>query len=77
MPTFGKKPIEQIFIIVSGQLIYPICHSALPANLFSGNKADTLGGSPGLVVMGEGSCSKGRGFDYWRLSLDGHDIFSR
>ena len=33
------------------------------------------GGSPGLVVMGGGSCSKGRGFKSWHRILDGHDIF--
>ena len=30
-----------------------------------------LGGSPGLVVMGDDSCSKGRGFESWRQILDG------
>ena len=35
-----------------------------------------LGGSPGLVVMGGDSRSKGRGFESWRWVLDGHDIFS-
>ena len=34
------------------------------------------GGSPGLVVMGGGSRSKGRGFESRRCILDGHDIFS-
>ena len=34
------------------------------------------GGSPGLVVMGGGSRSKGRGFESRRRILDGHDIFS-
>ena len=35
-----------------------------------------VGGSPGLVVMGGDSHSKGRGFEsLWRI-LDGHDIFS-
>ena len=34
------------------------------------------GRSPGLVVMGDDSCSKGRGFESWRHKLDGHlDIF--
>ena len=35
-----------------------------------------LGGSPGLVVMGGDSYSKGHGFESRRLILDGHDIFS-
>ena len=35
-----------------------------------------MGGSPGLVVMGGGSRSKGRGFESRRRILDGHDIFS-
>ena len=29
-------------------------------------------GSPGLVVMGENSCSKGRGFESQRHIMDGH-----
>ena len=35
-----------------------------------------LGGSRGLVVMGGGSRSEGRGFKSWRRILDGYDIFS-
>ena len=34
-----------------------------------------MGGSPGLVVMGGDSRSKGRGFESSRQILDGHDIF--
>ena len=34
-----------------------------------------MGGIPGLVVMGGGSCSKGREFESWHCILDGHDIF--
>ena len=34
-----------------------------------------MGGSPGLVVMGGGSRSKGRGFESRCHILDGHDIF--
>ena len=34
------------------------------------------GKSPGLVVMGGDSRSKGHGFESWRCILDGHDIFS-
>ena len=30
------------------------------------------GGSPGLVVMGGDSCSKGCGFKSWHCILDGH-----
>ena len=34
------------------------------------------GGNPGLVVMGDQSCTKGRGFESWHCILDGHlDIF--
>ena len=32
--------------------------------------------SPGLVVMGDDSCSRGRGFKFRHHILDGHDIFS-
>ena len=39
-------------------------------------QTDRLGGSPGLVVMGDNSCSKGHGFESRRLILDGNlDIF--
>ena len=31
-----------------------------------------MGGSPGLVVMGRDSCSKGHGFESWHHILDGH-----
>ena len=33
------------------------------------------GGSPGLVVMGDDSWSRGRGFKSRHHILDGHDIF--
>ena len=35
-----------------------------------------LGGSPGLVVMGDDSCLRGRGFKSRPRILDGYDIFS-
>ena len=35
-----------------------------------------LGGSPGLVVMGGNSCSKGREFEYRHRILDGHDPYT-
>ena len=35
-----------------------------------------MGGSPGLVVMGGDSCSKGREFESRHRILDGHDIFN-
>ena len=31
-----------------------------------------MGGSPGLVVMGRDSCSKGHGFESQQRILDGH-----
>ena len=34
-----------------------------------------MGGSPGLVVTGGDSCSKGGGFESRHHILDGHDIF--
>ena len=34
------------------------------------------GGSPGLVVMGGDSRTKGRGFKSQRRILNGHDIFT-
>ena len=38
------------------------------------NIISTLGGSPGLVVMGDDSCSRGRGFESRHRITDGHDI---
>ena len=35
----------------------------------------SVGGSPGLVVKGDESCSRGHGFESWHCILDGHDIF--
>ena len=35
-------------------------------------KKPTKGRSPGLVVMGGDSCSKGRGFKFQHRILDGH-----
>ena len=44
---------------------------------FSGpQRVELQCGSPGLVVMGDDSCSKGCGFKSWRRILDGHDFFS-
>ena len=34
-----------------------------------------LGGSPGLVVMGDDSCLRGHGFESRHRILNGHDIF--
>ena len=40
-------------------------------------KKKRLGGSPGLVVMGDDSCSEGHGFKSRHRILDGHlDIFN-
>ena len=36
----------------------------------------SLGGSPGLVVMGGGSCTEGCEFESQHRILDGDDIFS-
>ena len=47
----------------------------LEPNLLT-NKYSELGGSPGLVVMGDDSCSRSSGFESLRRTLDGHDIFS-
>ena len=33
-------------------------------------------GTPGLVVMGDDSCLRRRGFESLRHILDGHDIYS-
>ena len=61
---------------------YPTCYVIDVIRLFGGNldfpkiKKLKKGGSPGLVVMGGDSRSKGRGFESRRRILDGHDIFS-
>ena len=34
------------------------------------------GGSPGVVVIGDDSCSRGRGFKSLHHTLAGHDIFT-
>ena len=47
----------------------------LEPNLLT-NKYSELGGSPGLVVMGDYSCSRSSGFESLRHTLGGHDIFS-
>ena len=49
----------------------PICHNRKAVNLYS-NFEVQLGGNPGLVVMGDDSCSKGHGFKSQRRILDGH-----
>ena len=36
------------------------------------NKTNSMGGSPGLVVMGGDSCSEGCGFESQHCILDGH-----
>ena len=45
-------------------------------NCWAGVRVCIAGRSPGLVVMGGDSHSKGRGFESRCRILDGHDIFS-
>ena len=52
----------------------PVGHLFL-LKCFMGKQFSSMGRSPGLVVMGRGSCSEGCGFKSWRHILDGHDIF--
>ena len=59
---FFKKTSEDIKIDLLFELLTLTIHE--------------LGGSPGLVVMGGDSRSKGCGFESWHRILDGHDIFS-
>ena len=71
----GVIPIRFIYILYLIKVL-------LPSPIFSQSKkvqlqiVNSMGGSPGLVVMGGDSRSKGRGFKSWRQILDGHDIFS-
>ena len=55
------------------------CDSSLDLRYQNKNKLKPFlkqpSGSPGLVVMGGDSRSKGRGFESRRQILDGHDIF--
>ena len=53
-----------------------VCQIKRVADKLSRLRMFNQGWSPGLVVMGGDSCSKGRGFESRRRILDGHDIFS-
>ena len=46
--------------------------STFSIKLSSNQTTGAAGGSPGLVVMGGDSCSKGRGFESQHRLLDGH-----
>ena len=46
----------------------------LLADVLVKSNSSIQGGSPGLVVLGEDSCSEGRGIK--SRILDGHNIFS-
>ena len=42
---------------------------------FCRQRKTVLGGSPGLMVMGDDLCSRGQGFESQQCELDGNDIF--
>ena len=44
----------------------------MPNNVREANSLLSLGESPGLVVMGGESCTRGRGFESWHWMVDGH-----
>ena len=67
--------INKEIIWESTKLIRPHSKAILQDNLHNKLRAREYGGSPGLVVMGGDSCSKGRGFESRYCILDGH--FSR
>ena len=46
------------------------------SNMTHDKDSNQLDRSPGLVVMGDDSCSIGRGFESWHRIPDGRDIFS-
>ena len=52
--------------------IHSLCSLALFVKDKILNFDTTKGGSPGLVVIGGDSCSKGREFESWHRILDGH-----
>ena len=64
-----EAKIKTTFLAVSSVALRTYKHpSTGKVNIFY----RVLGGSPGLVVMGRDSCSKGRGFESQHCILDGH-----
>ena len=65
---FEKVCVNRIVVL------FVLCSNA--ANICSGLTVKFFwAGSPGLVVMGEDSCSKGCEFESRHRILDGHDTF--
>ena len=52
--------------------VYNISPFSKEKNNWEAKKSVPLGGSRGLVVMRDDSCSRGHGFKSWRRVLDGH-----
>ena len=73
MPATSIKPHSTDF---ADSQNLQICESILCSVNQGVCFAFSVGGSPGLVVMGGDSCSEGRGFESRRRILDGHNIFS-
>ena len=62
--SYGSWRLDNLAFAVPTYAVHlPILKNHLP------------GGSPGLVVMGDSSCLKGRGFESWCRTLDENDIF--
>ena len=71
----NKKQINLPFFAMKKALDYELAgyhtHTSFAPN-FTARILQSLGGSPGLVVMGGDSCSKGHWFESQRPILDGH-----
>ena len=53
--------------------LYQLSHNHFPTeNVLCPQRMDREGGSPRQVVMGDDSCSRGRGFKSRHRKLDGH-----
>ena len=74
MPNAQDAKLNTCANNVGSTSTYP--KSFIQVNLFISSSpyatVPALDGSPGLVVMGGHSCSKGREFESWHCILDGH-----
>ena len=71
--------LQKTFLQNARYWFFPIQLQGKNAITFDGSDHDFLSAknvNAGLVVMGDDSWSKGRGFKSWRSILDGIDIFS-
>ena len=74
LKEYLQQSQQQINVTIIPLLFYTRIQT-LNNEFHSMSKKFRKGGSPGLVVMGINSRSKGCGFESRRRILDGHDIF--